>query len=563
MRRPASVAIAAGAALALADGSIVVLALPELLTALDTTVVGIAAVIGVYTAVLAAGLIPADALRRRIGSARLGAAGLAVFGGASLVSGLAGSLPLMLTMRGVQALGGAATLVAAFALLDAGRRRGGGGHLWMLAAIGGAAAGPALGGALTQAFSWRAIFLAQVPVALVGAVACWAAAGTSTQEPDRSKTLEAADSALTIGPRGLRWRAAAALALLSAALTAVLFLLVLVLVAGWSYEPLEGAAVLTVLPVAAIAGMRVRGDPRVRAVAGALLVAGGVASLAAMVTASAWWAIAPEIAAGAGMGMALPALSEALLPERTPGDAARVLTARHVGITVALLLLAPIAANRLDDSIQHARDQEVAIMLDARLDPFSKIDLVGSLIGQVDTEDPRGDLDRAFATAQADVGDESLAEFQAVRARADETVVAAVNDTFRPVFLIAAAFALAAAAVLFVPMRSRLLVVAAGCAAAVFLTTTAVAVAVWPSPVPIADPCEPRDLPDTGGITGFAQDAALQGLDAAACHFGSSREELVLALANDEDAQRYEEKYGVDPQSPSSLLNNVLDQVLP
>ena len=262
-------------------------------------------------------------------------------------------------------------------------------------------------------------------------------------------------------------------------------------------------------------------------------------------------------------GHGAPGAQRGASPGADPGDAARVLTARHVGITVALLLLAPIAANRLDDAIQHARDQEVAIMLDARLDPFSKIGLVGDLVGQVDAEDPRGDLDRSFATAQADISDENLPEFEAVRARADETVVAAVNTTFRPVFLIAAAFALAAAAVLFVPTRSRLLVVAAGCAAAVFLTTTAVAIAVWPTPVPIADPCEPRDLPDTGGITGFAQDAALQGLDAAACHFGSSREELVLALANEEDAQRYEEKYGVDPRSPSSLLNNLLEQVLP
>jgi MFS family permease len=166
------VAIAAGAALALADGSIVVLALPELLSALDTGVEGVAAVIGVYTAVLALALLPAEALRRRLGPVRLGAMGLTAFGLASLICGLAGSLPLMLTMRGLQALGGAATLVAAFALLDAGTGRGGGGRLWMLAAIGGAAAGPALGGALTQAFSWSAIFFAQVPVALAGALAC-------------------------------------------------------------------------------------------------------------------------------------------------------------------------------------------------------------------------------------------------------------------------------------------------------------------------------------------------------------------------------------------------------
>jgi MFS family permease len=553
--------IAAGAALALADGSIVVLALPQLLTALDTGVEGVAAVIGVYTAVLAMALLPAEALRRRIGPARLGAIGLTAFGLASLVCGLAGSLPLMLTMRGLQALGGAATLVAAFALLGAGERRGGGGRLWMLAAIGGAAAGPAIGGALTQAFSWSAIFFAQVPVALAGAFACSASIGGAAESAYRSREAEAAESALSAQPTALRWRAITALALLSAALTGVLFLLVLVIVAGWSYEPLAGAAVLTVLPVAAIAGMRTRGDARLRAAAGSLLVAGGVAALAPIVTASAWWAIAPELAAGVGMGMALPALSESLLPERTPSDAARVLTARHVGITLALLVLAPLIASRLDAEIEQARQREVAVLLDARLDPLSKIDLVGNFAGGVGEDDPRADLDRSFTALSADIPDDQRAELEATKERSDQTVITAVSDTFRPAFLVAGGFALAAALLLVPAHAGRRLVPATGVALAVPLVTTAVALAVRPTPVALADPCASRALPDVGGITGVAQDVALRGVDLAACRFGSTREELVLALANEEDAERYEAEYGVNPRSPSSVLSTLLDQV--
>jgi hypothetical protein len=553
--------IAAGAALALADGSIVVLALPQLLTALDTGVEGVAAVIGVYTAVLAMALLPAEALRRRIGPARLGAIGLTAFGLASLVCGLAGSLPLMLTMRGLQALGGAATLVAAFALLGAGERRGGGGRLWMLAAIGGAAAGPAIGGALTQAFSWSAIFFAQVPVALAGAFACSASIGGAAESAYRSREAEAAESALSAQPTALRWRAITALALLSAALTGVLFLLVLVIVAGWSYEPLVGAAVLTVLPVAAIAGMRTRGDARLRAAAGSLLVAGGVAALAPIVTASAWWAIAPELAAGVGMGMALPALSESLLPERTPSDAARVLTARHVGITLALLVLAPLIASRLDAEIEQARQREVAVLLDARLDPLSKIDLVGNFAGGVGEDDPRADLDRSFTALSADIPDDQRAELEATKERSDQTVITAVSDTFRPAFLVAGGFALAAALLLVPAHAGRRLVPATGVALAVPLVTTAVALAVRPTPVALAYPCASRALPDVGGITGVAQDVALRGVDLAACRFGSTREELVLALANEEDAERYEAEYGVNPRSPSSVLSTLLDQV--
>src|SRR5207253_9359364 len=55
-RRRLLLAVAAG--LALADASIVTLALPRLLSELHATVEGVAAVIGVYTVVLAAALLP-------------------------------------------------------------------------------------------------------------------------------------------------------------------------------------------------------------------------------------------------------------------------------------------------------------------------------------------------------------------------------------------------------------------------------------------------------------------------------------------------------------------------
>ena len=73
----------------------------------------------------------------------------------------------------------------------------------------------------------------------------------------------------------------------------------------------------------------------------------------------------------------------------------------------------------------------------------------------------------------------------------------------------------------------------------------------------IADPCEDRALPDTGGITGFLQDRALDLLDGAACRFGSSREALVLALADEGDARAYQAKYGVDPRSTRGILEGV------
>jgi hypothetical protein len=79
-----------------------------------------------------------------------------------------------------------------------------------------------------------------------------------------------------------------------------------------------------------------------------------------------------------------------------------------------------------------------------------------------------------------------------------------------------------------------------------------------PQAVAIQDPCKDRALPGTGGITGFLQDRALEALDAAACRYGSSREELVLALADEQAAKRYEREHGVDPRSVRSILGNLI-----
>src|SRR5262249_6143271 len=148
---------------------------PSILVELNATVEGVALVLGVYTAVLAVTLLPAAWLCRRYGDAHVGAAGMALFCAASLGCGASDSLVLLLVLRGVQAIGGAGLLVGSFELLDAGRP-GHGRRMWVAASVFGIAVGPALGGALTQLFSWRAIFLAQAPLAIPGLVVALLAA---------------------------------------------------------------------------------------------------------------------------------------------------------------------------------------------------------------------------------------------------------------------------------------------------------------------------------------------------------------------------------------------------
>jgi hypothetical protein len=537
--------------LALADASIVTLALPPIIAELDASVEGAAAVLGVYTLVLAVALLPAAALRRRVRDRVLGAGGAALFAAASLGAGLTGSLDALLVLRGVQAVGGAALLVAAFALLDA---AGAGRRLWSAAAIFGFAAGPALGGALTQAFEWRAIFLFQAPLAAAAAVAAWRGRAVHEVVADGAAADDVVDRDQSpFGP-------AVALALLSAALVGVLFLLVLLLVTGWSVTPLAAAAAVSVLPVAALAASRVRGPARVRAAAGAALVGGGVLALASLPSASLWWTVLPQAMAGAGLGLALPALAGELLPERTPAQAARLLAARHAGITVALALLAPLAAAQLDDAVSETRERGAALVLDARLPPLEKLSLVEAVVGDLDPVDPRGKLQQSLDGARREIDPDNRPAYDELARRADEALVAGVDGAFAPTFVLCGALALLAA-VAVLPRRGRALaaVATAGAAAAVLAGGAWLADRAFaPEQVAIADPCRDRALPDTGGFGGALQDTALVALDRAACRYGSSREQLALALV-DEDARRdFEREHGVDPRDVGSLVGALL-----
>src|SRR5204862_5114275 len=201
-------------------------------------------------------------------------------------------------------------------------------------------------------------FFAQAPIVLPAVVAAVLAARRERAVPDDGRDPDRPTGKPPI-------REAAALALLSASLTAVIFLVVLLLVSGWSIEPLAAALAVSVLPVAAIASSRLPGRSEARAIAGCLLVAGGVGCLPLLPAASAWWTVIPQVLAGAGMGMALPALSGELISERTRHDTARLLSIRNAGIAIALAALAPLISSNLTSTIDTAREQGTAAVLDA------------------------------------------------------------------------------------------------------------------------------------------------------------------------------------------------------
>src|SRR3954454_9605842 len=93
-------------ALALADSSVVTLALPDIVSRFGVSITEVAWVLISYNLVLAATAVPAAHLVR--GRPRLYCAtGLLIFAAASLVCGLASAFPVLVAGRCVQAAGAA------------------------------------------------------------------------------------------------------------------------------------------------------------------------------------------------------------------------------------------------------------------------------------------------------------------------------------------------------------------------------------------------------------------------------------------------------------------------
>src|SRR5262249_31110676 len=128
------------------------------------------------------------------------------------------------------------------------------------------------------------------------------------------------------------------LAFLFGALVGALFLAVLLVIAGWGLTPIAGAAVVSALPLAALAarGLAPELPLGLAAAAGALLLAAGLAALALLPSASGWFAAAGLALCGVGLGLAVPVLTRrAVQPDDgLVHDGAVTIGARHAGLVV-------------------------------------------------------------------------------------------------------------------------------------------------------------------------------------------------------------------------------------
>jgi len=157
----------------LLDITVVNTALPKIERGLGASFTDLQWVIDAYALALATVVLTAGSLADRFGRKRSFLAGLIVFSAASLACALAPSAGLLIAARAVQGIGGAIMFAISLALLaqefPGGRERG------MAMGIYGAtngvavAAGPLVGGALTQSLGWESVFYLNVPIGIAAA----------------------------------------------------------------------------------------------------------------------------------------------------------------------------------------------------------------------------------------------------------------------------------------------------------------------------------------------------------------------------------------------------------
>lgn len=162
--------VCAGIFMLLLDITIVAVAQPEIQSGLHASLTDVQWVVDAYALALAAAMLTTGVLADRYGRKRLYLMGMAVFTLGSFLCGISQSPLMLIVSRSIQGLGGATMGATGLALLGQsfrGKDRGTAFAVWG-AVIGIAASvGPVLGGVITTEWSWRGIFLVNVPIGIL------------------------------------------------------------------------------------------------------------------------------------------------------------------------------------------------------------------------------------------------------------------------------------------------------------------------------------------------------------------------------------------------------------
>jgi len=404
-------AVSLGTFMATLDGSIVNISLPTIQDAFGVDLATVEWVVVGYLLVVGSVLLPFGRLGEVATLRRVYLAGFVVFTVASALCGAAPAAMALIGFRLVQGVGagmlqamGPAIVARTFGPGERGRALG----LNAISVSIGLSLGPALGGLLTEAATWRAIFLVNVPVGIVAVL--WAARVLPAERSGAGQTFDlvgAVCSSVATGAlllvlvegQGWGWTSPVVLGLLGLALvTAVAFVLVerrtvqpilelalfrirafsaglasvivaftglftatfllpFLLEIGSGFSPLEAGLLLTPIPVVAAFVAPVSGSvsdrigPRLPASLGIALMAVGLLSLTRLPTtidvADLTWRLA---LIGVGQGLFMSPNSSAVLsavPARRVGTASGTLAqARIDGQALGIAISGAVVAIR-------------------------------------------------------------------------------------------------------------------------------------------------------------------------------------------------------------------------
>jgi MFS family permease len=421
--------LALSVGIVLADSSVVTIALPKILARYHVELKTLAWVLTSFNLALALAALPAALLARRRPTL-VYQVGIVLFAAASLMCGFASAFGVLIAGRTLQGIAGAGIVCAALALLrSTAGSEGAATRIWIVAGIAGAALGPAVGGVLTQLLGWESIFFVQAPAVLLGLLAVQGVhVATVVERIERPQI--AANTALL---------------LISGALVAALFLLVILLINGWRLAPLEAGLVVTIMPLAAITATRYGGviTPLwARAASGVVLIAGGLAALGWLPHAGWGWTVPPQLAIGVGLGFAVSSMSLQALAGRSPQlvHGGWTIAARHAGVVLGLVILTPLFNHDLHKSERHALAAGTAAVLDSSIPPLQKIGVARDILVAVD----QAKAEARIPDIHKVVDHDSDSAYVDLASKLQDQLDRAVTNACSNAFLVAALIGLAA-----------------------------------------------------------------------------------------------------------------------